>query len=96
MKIHHNIIAAIILGLSLIITGLSLISAIKSYCHVPKSGRYIYRENEGERFVETLVFDTATGTSYTQLTSKDRPTIWSVKTIDDIEHAAQQRQKDYK
>lgn len=91
MKIHNNIIAASILGASLIITGLCVLSAIRDYCHAPKCGRYIYREDNGELFCETCIFDTATGTCYSELTSKDHPAIWSVNTIDDIKQAAKRQ-----
>lgn len=96
MKIHHNIIAAIILGLSIIIAGLCGVVAIKNYCQAPQQGRYTYREKNEDLFVETLVFDTATGTSYSQLSSTTRPTIWTVQTIDDIKHAAQLRLSSHK
>lgn len=96
MKIHHNIIAATILGLSIIITGLCGVVAIKNYCQAPQQGRYTYREKNEDLFVETLVFDTATGTSYSQLTPTTGQTIWTVETIDDIKHAAQLRLNSHK
>lgn len=77
MKIHHNIIAAAILGLSIII-------ALIIYAVTPQPGRYVYKEKESEGYLCHWVFDSATGTKYEYSQIGKIPIItWSVFTTQD-------------
>lgn len=88
MKIHHNIIAATILGLSIII-------ALIIYAVTPQPGRYVYKEQEGEGFNIHWVFDSATGTKYTysQFNSKNPLIYWSVFTTKDYAQQAKEQSR---
>lgn len=86
MKIHHNIIAAIILGLSIIICTIVYVKA-QQQC---ENGRYTYRDDFDSTLGigETMIFDTAKGILYKQTISTRPPNrINSVTSPDDIELA---------
>lgn len=82
MKTHPNVIAAVILGLSILAA--SLICAL-----APQTGRFVYKEVKEEWSDSNYVFDTATGTRYNYgvyLRSNPENTpivIWSVTALDD-------------
>ena len=87
MKIHHNIIAAIILGLSIII-------ALIIYAYMPKPGRYVYNENESEGYLGNYVFDSATGTKY-EHSQINKVTFWSVFTTKYYEQRVKEQSRDF-
>lgn len=90
MKIHHNIIAAIILGLSIII-------ALLIYANTPQSGRYVYNEKESEGYLGHWVFDSATGTKYeySQISGENRITLWSIFTTQDYAQRVKEQSRDF-
>ena len=87
MKIHHNIIAATILGLSIII-------ALIIYAVTPQPGRFIYKESNDDVTISHWVFDSATGTKYAydQINAKEPISFWSVFTTDDYVKRANENQ----
>lgn len=75
MKIHHNIIAASILGASMII-------ALIIYANMPQPGRYVYKETTDANSTECYIFDTAKGTRYSRLIiSSSSIDTWNVITL---------------
>lgn len=88
MRIHPNIIAAIILGLSIII-------ALLIYANTPQPGRYVYKEKESEGCLSNWVFDSVTGTKYehSQIGSKNPITFWSVFTTKDYAQRAKEQSR---
>lgn len=90
MKLHHNIIAAIILGLSIII-------ALIIYAVTPQPGRYVYNEKESEGCLSNWVFDSATGTKYehSQISGENPITLWSIFTTQDYAQRVKEQSRDF-
>lgn len=90
MKIHHNIIAATILGLSIII-------ALIIYANKPQPGRYVYNEKESEGCLSNWVFDSATGTKYehSQISGENQITLWSIFTTQDYAQRVKEQSRDF-
>lgn len=90
MKIHHNIIAAIILGLSIII-------ALLIYANTPQPRRYVYNEKESEGYLGHWVFDSATGTiyEYSQISGENPITLWSIFTTQDYAQRVKEQSRDF-
>lgn len=87
MKIHHNIIAATILGACLIVAAII-------YKYAPQPGRFIYKESNDDVTISHWVFDSATGTKYAydQINAKEPISFWSVFTTDDYVKRANENQ----
>ena len=75
MKLNPNVLAAAILGASIIIATLI-------YARIPQPYRYVYKEKETEHSLEHSVFDSATGKRYSCYIMGDL-CIWSVDTPSD-------------
>lgn len=89
MKIHPNVIAAAILGLSILAA--SFICAL-----APQTGRFVYKEVKEEWSDRNYVFDTATGTHYSysvycRPNPEDPPlTVWNVTELDDYKRLSKE------
>ena len=89
MKIHPNVIAAAILGLSILVASFI-------YALAPQTGRFVHKEISEEWFDKNYVFDTATGTRYShgvycRPNTEDPPiTVWNVTELDDYKRLSKE------
>ena len=85
MKLNPNILAAAILGASIIIATLIYVS-------MPQPNRYVYKEKETEHSLEHSVFDSATGKRYS-CSIIGSLCIWSVFTPSDYARLSKEQAK---
>lgn len=90
MKINSNVLAATILGASIIV-------AAAVYACAPQSGRFIFKETQDDVSYDRWVFDSATGTRYSYHrigTIGHEPIIvWNVFKTDDYVKSANEHQE---
>lgn len=82
MKINPNVLAATILGASIIV-------AVIIYANAPQAGRYVYKDKQTDFSLETSIFDSATGTRYSEYILNNIHT-WSVTTPRNYERYAKE------